>query len=241
MVHSTRILLSCCGVLAVLNVGCGDSGPSGATSASEMSKPDGHQHGGGDAATNQETPSDAGSTPSHSFREACLAACHAQSACLGFSDSDCMDSCEAQAQAQASSCQPAATAEQDCLAGLTCEQAKAYGTQGRRQHAQCGAQARAYFAACTLDGGSTPAACSALCARYDACGASMVSVPACEEKCILQVSSYHATSGGCGDAFLTFIGCGAQASCGEVKDLAATSTSPAACDEKLTAMEKACQ
>jgi len=151
-----------------------------------------------------------------------------------------MSSCAGAAPTLSTSCEPAATAEQDCLAGLTCDQAKAYGTQGRRQNAQCGAQARAYFEACTLDAGKTPAACSSLCARYAACDASMVSTAACEEKCILQLTSYHATNQACGDAFLTFIGCGAQAECPEVKELAASSTSPAACDHALAQMESAC-
>jgi hypothetical protein len=234
MVHTRRIFLSCCSVLTVLAMGCGDGGGAGAKSASDMSKP-------GGSSTPSDTAVDQNPIQEQtSFRGACVAACHAQGACLGFSDSDCTLACDSQAHELSSSCQDEATAEQECLKGLTCDQAKAYGTEGRRQHPVCGSQAQAYFSACTLDAGTTPAACSALCARYDACGASQVSGAACEEKCILQVTSYAGTSAACGDAFLAFIGCSGQAECAEVQELAATSLSPVACNDELEAMEQAC-
>lgn len=235
VVHTTLKFLSYCSVLTVLSMGCGgDSG--GAKSASDMSKPG---NSTSDSTNSDENPVN-GTPSASSFRDACVAACHAQGQCLQFSDSDCMDACEAQSKELATSCLDEATAEQNCLAGLTCDQAKAYGTQGRRTHSVCGAQATAYFAACTLDAGATPPACSALCARYEACDASDVSVAACEEKCILQVTSFHGTAAGCGDAFLAFIGCAAQSECAEVQELASSSVSPAACNDALEAMNQAC-
>jgi hypothetical protein len=233
--QSTRRFLSYGSVFMVLGLGCGDGG-SGTKSASDMSKPDDKPVDTGsdqDAAT--ETP-----VEMRSFRDACVAACRAQGECLGFSDSDCTSSCDAQAQALSSECVDEATAEQACLEKLTCEQAKAYGTQGRRQHAECGTQAQAYFAACTPDGGATPASCAAMCARYDACGAAQVSTAACEEKCILENGSYRDASAACSDAFLAFLGCSAQAECPEVEELAASGLAPVACNDALATMEQAC-
>jgi hypothetical protein len=233
--QATRRFLSYGSVFLVLSLGCGDGG-SGGKSASDMSKP-------GDRPSGTDSDQDAATeTPAEmrSFRDACVAACRAQGECLGFSDSDCTSSCDAQAQALASSCVDEALAEQACLEKLSCDQAKAYGTQGRRQHPVCGAQAQAYFSACTPDAGATPTACGAMCARYDACGAAQVNTAACEERCILENGSYRDTSAACGDAFLAFLGCSAQAECAEVQELAASGLAPVACNDALAAMEQAC-
>lgn len=237
MVHTTRNLLSYGSVLVVLATGCGDGDGSGAD-PEDMGKPDGGSMSSDNDAAQDASPQlpDA----AVAFREACVGACKAQGQCLGFSDSDCMVACDTQAVELDSSCLDEAKAEQDCLAGLTCDQAKAYGTEGRRQHPVCGAQANAYFAACTLDAGATPAACGALCARYEACDASERSVSACEERCILQVTSNSSTSAACGAAFQAFLACAAQAECDEVKDLAVSSLSPIACNDELETMNKAC-
>ncbi len=234
--QSTRQLLSCGGVLFAFTLGCGDGG-AGAKSASDMSKPEGppkptdRDH---DPAT-AEMPGEM-----RSFRDTCVSACRAQSACLGFSDGDCTSACDAQAQVLSTDCVDEATAEQACLEGLTCEQAKAYGTQGRRRHDVCGAQAQAYFAVCTPDAGATPQACKAMCARYDACGVAQVNAAACEEKCILENGSYHDTGAACGAGFLGFLACSAQAECAEVQELAASGLSPVACNDALAVMEQAC-
>ena len=237
--QSTRRLLSSGGIFFAFCLACGDGGAGGPKSVSDMSKPDGPPKppsGDGDRDPDpMDMPSDM-----RSYRDTCVAACRAQSACLGFSDEDCTGACDAQAPLLSAACVEPATAEQACLEGLTCEQTVAYGTQGRRQHDVCGAQAQAYFAACTLDGGATPPACSTMCTRYDACGAAQVTVAACEEKCILDNGSYHDTSAACSDAFLAFLACTSQAECAEVQELAASGLYPVACNDALVAMEQAC-
>jgi hypothetical protein len=185
---------------------------------------------------------DAGSLSARDLRATCVDACRAQSACLQLSDSTCADDCAEQARDLAADCRAEALAEQMCLSHLSCEEAMAYALQGRRNHPQCGAQARAYFASCTYGHGTTPPACTALCARYQACGALDVTSAACEEQCILQATDYDTASGqACAQAYLAFAQCGAQASCADAKLLASQDVAPAGCDDELSAMQRVCE
>src|SRR5690606_36381716 len=161
--------------------------------------------------------------------------------CLGLTDDLCESDCAAHAQATERACHGVATAEQQCLLELSCEEAKAYATQGRRDHARCGEHARAYFEACTVGGGTIPDACQALCASYAACDALDVAVGACEERCTLQATAYQASRAACGDAFQAFAACAANADCGEVSELADSQLSPVACENALQAMQAACE
>lgn len=182
-----------------------------------------------------------GGAASASLQEVCVEACSTHAACLGLTSELCESDCAVHAQATEPACQSVATAEQQCLLGLSCDEAKAYATQGRRNHPRCGEAARAYFEACTLGGGTIPAACQALCARYEACGVLDVARASCEESCTLQATSYHATGAACSDAFLAFAQCAAGADCEEVRELADSQLAPLACEDALDALQVACE
>lgn len=175
------------------------------------------------------------------YRAACVTACKSQADCLQLSESQCESDCKVQSGLLRASCYDEATDEQECLQDLSCEQTKAYAIEGRRQHPVCGAVARAYFAACTLGEGAIPEQCTALCERYVECDASEVSQAACEESCTLQATSFQDDSAPCGEAFLAFIGCGAQANCGEAQALASDSLAPVACNDELASVEATCK
>jgi hypothetical protein len=242
MLYPVRGRLWLGGLIGVLAAGCGDGGTGGGPKegpdtngdpdAGKPEKPDPKQ---------EVDASQPGNEPEQkSFVEACQAACEGQAECLQLSSSTCASDCQAQASKLASSCEDEATAEQNCLADLTCEQARAYALEGHRQHPVCGQVATAYFNACTLDGGQVPQACTDLCQRFEACDASPLSVPACEERCTWQATSFQQTSAACRDALMAFDACAATAECGEVKELAETSLSPVACNDELDAMDAAC-
>jgi hypothetical protein len=185
---------------------------------------------------------DGGAGEEPTLREACETACQAQAACLGFSDTICADECAAQEASLPDGCQDEALAEQQCLAELSCEEARAYAVDGRRDHPVCGAQAEAYFAACTLGAGSLPAECTALCARFAECDVLEASEVACAESCTLEASTFDAEFGAaCSAALLSFNACAARAECAEVAELYASELAPGGCDAELTAVEEACQ
>jgi hypothetical protein len=235
---------------AVLGLGCCGGGSAGTSSAVDVAKhldageapPDASRSGDDrDAAVGAEDAAagDAAVTP-RTYVKACERACAAQSDCLRIPMSECKTDCESTARDMSASCAPAATAEQDCLAGLTCKQMKAYVTQGRRDDPRCGEQAQAYFKDCTPYHGRIPSQCTKLCKRYPACGIEQETASACEEDCTLQASDYRSSGSACSDAYLAFVGCGAKADCDEIQALESSNASPAACDEQLDALNAAC-
>jgi hypothetical protein len=250
MLNSARRLRApwgCCSI-GLLLWSCGDSG-AGTTKNANPAVDAGEPHAHDDAQVPDEPDAgpDAGpdaqpgTVTAGALRSACEAACEAQSACLEISDSVCAGDCAEQARSLAEGCRDEAIAEQRCLESLSCEDAMAYAVEGRRAHAECGAAARAYFKVCSLGEGKTPAACTALCKRYQTCDALDISLGACEEQCILQGTDLANASGdACGDAFLTFMACSADAECAEVRELASDQIAPRACEPQLTAMEQAC-
>jgi hypothetical protein len=249
------------GVWVLCLAACGDDGSGGGKRVSDSDASSGKDGGavsrdGGASSRDGGAPSrDGGPTSSDrdaaapgdgggasaSLREVCVAACTTHASCLGLTTELCESDCEAHAQTTSEACEAVATTEQACLLSLSCDEAKAYATQGRRNHPRCGAAARAYFEACTVGAGTIPAACQALCARYETCGALDVARASCEESCTLQATNYRAVSGGCSDAFLGFMQCAAGAGCEEVRELAENQLAPLACEDALDALQAACE
>lgn len=177
------------------------------------------------------------------FRIICEETCAAHSECVGLSDVQCVDDCSAQAAALASNtCLAEGLDELRCLGTLTCDELWAYGTIGRRDHPTCGAQADAYFTACTVGSGKPPAACEAMCARFSGCDALQArTLRACQETCVLRATWAVWTVGvECGDAFLAVAGCVAEASCADVTELQTLGTIPPFCVTLEAARDAAC-
>lgn len=176
------------------------------------------------------------------YRANCEETCAAQSKCVGLSDVQCAKECSAQAAALAShTCLSEGFDELRCLGTLTCDELWAYGTNGRRDHPTCGAQAVAYFEACTVGSGEPPTDCQAMCARFAGCDALEETVAACEETCVLRATGGLWNVGTtCSDAFLAVAGCVAEASCADVTELQTLGTIPASCMTLEAARDAAC-
>jgi hypothetical protein len=214
----------------------GDGGGAGLKTrdaGAEAAQSDGSSSAGSDASAAEVTAT--------ALHDACVGACEAQSQCLQISQDVCADDCKAQAASLPADCRDEALAEQSCLAGLTCDEARDYAVSGRRTHSVCGKAATAFFDACTLGHGVTPQACSELCAHYDGCGLLQVTPAACEEQCTLEATNYDQQGGSsCSDAFLAFMACGADATCADAKDLLEQQLAPGGCESQLDALNGAC-
>jgi hypothetical protein len=164
----------------------------------------------------------------------CFAFCDAQAECLGLTDATCRADCDTQVQMLTElDCAAEGAAENDCITKLSCDELMAYASGGRRAHATCGAAARDYFDACTA---GESADCTAMCKHQETCNVLAGSVGACEEMCLLRQANLDVTAGkACGDRFVEFVKCLAQASC---EDLG--TGMPASCAAAERALSEAC-
>jgi hypothetical protein len=187
----------------------------------------------GDATDGDESDGDDGA--SAELRASCEDFCAAQAECLGLTLESCQADCGTQVQMlEARECAAEGTAENRCISELSCEELMKYAADGRRAHAQCGAAATDYFAACT-DGEA--AECTAMCARQESCGSLPASVGACEEMCLLREMNSDLSGGeDCGERFLEFATCLSEASCEELE----TGATPESCAAVEQALNEAC-
>lgn len=188
-----------------------------------------------DGADDDGTDGDGEDEASAALRTSCLDFCTAQAECLGLTVDSCQADCDTQVQMlETRECVAEGAAENRCISELSCEELMKYASEGRRAHAQCGAAATDYFAACTA---GEAAECTAMCARQESCGSSPVSAGACEEMCLLREMNSDISGGeDCGDRFLEFASCLAEASCEDLE----TGTTPASCAAAEQALNEAC-
>jgi hypothetical protein len=172
------------------------------------------------------------------LKSSCLAFCDAQAECLRLTDAACRADCDTQvAMLSALDCAAEGAAENHCITKLSCEELQKYG-QGRREHAECGAAARDYFDACTA---GESAECTAMCERQKTCSTLAGSQGACEEGCLLHQANLDYSGGTtCGDRFIDFVKCLAQASCDDLGTLSTMGSTPQSCTSAEAAMNKAC-
>jgi hypothetical protein len=80
-----------------------------------------------------------------------------------------------------------------------------------------------------------------MCKRHETCDTLPVGVGACEETCLLRETNLDFTAGKtCGDRFVEFVSCLAQASCDDLGAMSSAGSTPPSCAEAESALNAAC-
>jgi hypothetical protein len=171
----------------------------------------------------------------------CAASCKTQATCLGIDESTCLTTCTATSQYLQGQCADLQYAEFDCIAGLGCDDLKAYGND-KLVHATCGATYAEFALTCLRDGTMPPQACLDFCSATKACRADAREVNGCAQTCNELLTGYKIAGGEtCAAAFEDAYLCFGTLECPDIDVIFEQKLTPAPCAKHDQLVTTACR